>query len=428
MKSGKKPMSHLNDIFQAELEKIPHRFLAKLLKRKLAAQGFDLSDDDARAFAAHIFNSPDEPFEWDDGNEGKHQSISVSLTEAEMQGLELEISDFTENKLPDLMYSVSRDSAKRIGKSLRKNWPNQKEYDGAVVADFLDNLEGDWGEAFDILCMMLTISREIGPEFSAWAASGEAPKAPARYEALLKLHARGCQVVDEIICLMENGFADGAFARWRTLHEITVVAALIADGDEELAIRYFDHEAIEAKRAMDHFKVHYDELGYEKPDDDEIANIERTYEEFLERYGHGFGAEFGWAAPHLGKKRVRFIDLEEAAGQVAARSFYKFASHNVHASSKGVNYRLGLIDQDEVLLAGRSNVGFFEPAHNTAKALCQLNGTILRDRWDLDTLVTYQILLNLWDEVPDACHDTQEAIEARDEAFKKSQMMQYPKE
>lgn len=428
MKSGKKPMSQLNDLFQAELEKIPHRFLAKLLKRKLAALGFDLSNDDARAFAAHIFNSPDKPFEWDDGKEGEHQSVSVSMTEAEMKDLELEISDFTENKLPDLMYSVSRDSAKRIGKSLRNDWPNQKEYDGTVVAGFLDNLEDDWGKAFDILRMMLTISREIGPEFSTWAASEDAPKTPARHEALLKLHARGCQVVDEIICLMENGFADGAFARWRTLHEIAVVTALIADGDEELAIRYFDHEAIDAKRAMDHFKIHYDELGYDKPDDDEIAGIEKTYEEFLERYGHGFGAEFGWAAPHLGKKRVRFIDLEQAAGQIAARSYYKFASHNVHASSKGVNYRLGLIDQDEVLLAGRSNVGFFEPAHNTAQALCQLNGAILRDRWDLDALVTYQILLNLWEDVPDACHDTQEAIEARDEAFKKSQILQDPKE
>ncbi|AXK42284.1 hypothetical protein [Erythrobacter aureus] len=137
-------------------------------------------------------------------------------------------------------------------------------------------------------------------------------------------------------------------------------------------------------------------------------------------YGHGFGAEFGWAAPHLGEKRVRFIDLENAVGQIAARSYYKFASYNVHASSKGVNYRLGLVDQDEVLLAGRSNVGFFEPAHKTAQALCQLNGAILRDRWDLDTLVTYQILLNLWEEVPDACHDTQEAIEARDAEFKKN--------
>lgn len=84
-------MSQLNDIFQAELEKILHRFLAKLLKPKLAALGFDLSDDDARAFAAHIFNSTDEPFEWDDGKEGGYQSVSVSMTEAEMKDLELAI-------------------------------------------------------------------------------------------------------------------------------------------------------------------------------------------------------------------------------------------------------------------------------------------------------------------------------------------------
>lgn len=427
MRSGKKPMSQINEILQKELDKIPHRFLAKLLKSKLVSQGIEISDDDARAFTAHIFNNPDEPFEWDDGSKRECRSISVSITEEELKKLEIEISDFTDNKLPGLMLSVSQGSAKQIGETLRKDWPNQKEYDGIVVADFLDRLEDDWGKALDILRMMLTISREIGPEFSAWAATDEAPKTPARHEALLKLHARGCQVVDEIICLMENGFADGAFARWRTLHEIAVIASLIADGDEELAIRYFDHEAIEAKRAMDHFKMHYDELGFEKPDDEEIESIEKAYEDCLQRYGHGFGAEFGWAAPHLGKKRVRFNDLQEFVGQIASRSYYRFASHNVHASSKGVNYRLGLVDQDEVLLAGRSNVGFFEPAHNAAQTICQLNGAILRDRWDLDTLITYQILLNLWEEVPDACHDTQEAIEARDQECKKSQTSRKPK-
>lgn len=416
----KQPMSMLNDILMAELDKLPHHFLAQLLTRKVEALGHTISEKDARAFAAHIFNNADKPFHWDDGNEGEDRVIPLEITDDEVAELTGAIEAFTENKLPDLLQKLSEDAAKQILGSLRKDWPNQKAYDGTIVADFNDRLEDDWGKAFDLLRMMLTISREIGPEFTAWAGTEDAPDTPVRHAALMKLHARGCQIADEIICLMENGFADGAFARWRTLHEVSVIATFLAHGDEELANRYFDHEAVESKRAMDLFKVHYDALGYDKPDDEEIARIEQAYEECLERYEDRFGAEFGWAAPHLGKKRMRFIDLEEAVGQIAARSYYKFDSYNVHASPRGINYRLGLIDQDEVLLAGRSNIGFFEPAHNTAQALCQLNSAILRDRWDLDTITTYQILLDLWWEVPDACHDTQEAIEAREEARKAS--------
>ncbi|WP_217430933.1 DUF5677 domain-containing protein [Sphingomonas bacterium] len=55
-------------------------------------------------------------------------------------------------------------------------------------------------------------------------------------DTMLHLHARACQVVFEIITLMENGLADGAMARWRTLHEITVVATILAEHGEELAV------------------------------------------------------------------------------------------------------------------------------------------------------------------------------------------------
>jgi len=413
-------MAEINEAFHNEIEKIPERFLASLLKEKVEAEGYSITDADSQAFAAHLFNDPDTPFEWDDGNDGEHRTIPLTLTDEEIEELEVEISDFTENKLPEIVRSLAKETAKQIGETLRKDWPNQKLHNDETVSGFRDRLENDWGIAFDILRMMLTVSRELGPEFSDWARSQEARNTPARNEALIKLHARGCQVADEVICLMENGFADGAFARWRTLHEISVVASLITESDEDLAIRYFEHEGIEAKRAMDHFKIHYEALGYEKPSDAEVTAIDDAYEELLDRYGHRFGAEFGWAAPHLGKKRVRFIDLEEAVGQIAKRSYYKFASHNVHASSKGIEYRLGLLNQGQVLLAGRSNIGFFEPANSTAQSLCQLNGTIFRDRWELDTLISLHILLDYWSEVPDACHKAREVIEKRETSLKKT--------
>src|SRR3546814_13524262 len=53
------------------------------------------------------------------------------------------------------------------------------------------------------------------------------------------------------LLLIENGHTEGAQARWRTLHEVTITATLIADGGGALAERYFDHQAIEQKKALD---------------------------------------------------------------------------------------------------------------------------------------------------------------------------------
>jgi hypothetical protein len=68
------------------------------------------------------------------------------------------------------------------------------------------------------------------------------------WEILIRLLVRAWQVTDEILCLLENGFADGAMARWRTLHEIHVVAAVLMRHGESITERYLAHQAVESKR------------------------------------------------------------------------------------------------------------------------------------------------------------------------------------
>ena len=60
-----------------------------------------------------------------------------------------------------------------------------------------------------------------------WLRSKARDSDSALIEALLHLHARGCQVASEVEVLLEAGFADGALSRWRTLHEVTTVACFL---------------------------------------------------------------------------------------------------------------------------------------------------------------------------------------------------------
>ena len=70
---------------------------------------------------------------------------------------------------------------------------------------------------------------------------------PQTFDLLIKLHARACQITEEVICLLGGGFADGAMARWRSIHEISAVS-LIEEHGEGLAERYRLHEVVELRR------------------------------------------------------------------------------------------------------------------------------------------------------------------------------------
>jgi hypothetical protein len=212
--------------------------------------------------------------------------------------------------------------------------------------------------------MMLTIAREIGGERAARLGRSRAKKNRLRADVLIRLHMRACQVASEVVVLLENGYADGAMTRWRTLHEISVVALLIAEHGDRLAERYLAHEVVEARNIL---KVHtetFEDLGYKKPSEREVARIEAAYRASVARYGDKFGDDYGWADGYVSNTRS-FATLTEAAGRSRFRAHYKLASHNVHAGVKGITYKLGTLDGTGAF-AGASNAGLEEPGQNTA--------------------------------------------------------------
>jgi len=212
------------------------------------------------------------------------------------------------------------------------------------------------------------------------------------------LHVRACQVTAEVIGLIENGYADGAIARWRTLHEIGVVATLISDHGEDIAERYLKHEAVEAKRAMDEYARCRVQLGYRPLSKREVQNTTRAYTAALTEFGKDFCTQYGWAAYHLKIRKPTFADLEAAIGRAAMRSHYKMASYNVHASPKGIFFKLGLLEHSSGFLAGASNFGFADPGQNTANTLVQVTALLFGSRFRFNDLIRLQVLADLRDE------------------------------
>ena len=109
--------------------------------------------------------------------------------------------------------------------------------------------------------MLTTIAREYGREVKRPAEGADIRNTTKSFEILFSLHGRACQVAEEVVCLLSNGFADGAMARWRTLHEIAAVGCLIRDHGDELAERYEQHQVIEAWKAALQYQRHRKRLS-----------------------------------------------------------------------------------------------------------------------------------------------------------------------
>jgi len=200
------------------------------------------------------------------------------------------------------------------------------------------------------------------------------------------------------VCLLNNGFADGAMARWRTLHEIAAVSSLIRRHGDELAERYEHHQIVESRKAALQYERYQKRLRQRPLSEKTLKKIEADYASALETYGADFGNPQGWGAKHLGKRNPSIADIQEAAGIDHLAPYYRMASHNVHANPKGVFFKLGLIGE-QTLLAGPSNAGLADPGHATALSLVLVSSLLLHLYPTLDNNIGMKIMEELGNEI-----------------------------
>ncbi len=115
----------------------------------------------------------------------------------------------------------------------------------AMLADRRKEREGferrnfrRWRKAFDLIETIWVSCEELGRVFNQHHRPEAVREEDYVFEAMTHLHAKALLVASEIICLLKGGFADGALTRWRTVYETNVVAALIRQEGQELALRY----------------------------------------------------------------------------------------------------------------------------------------------------------------------------------------------
>lgn len=109
---------------------------------------------------------------------------------------------------------------------------------------FCTYLEENWGTCFDQSELLYYTLGYIFPQYKKKVeeriSEDEREKKKYTFACIHMLFCRAMQIYAEILCLVKNGFPDAAFARWRTMYELTCIAEFISKNGEDTAKAYYE--------------------------------------------------------------------------------------------------------------------------------------------------------------------------------------------
>lgn len=341
----------------------------------------------------------------------EEDTLFVSILEGlEDSGVELDSEEFSETFAEVLEKGVPR-ATDALGRALQELSDAMLCDWASLQAGFETRLRKRWAKPFDALRTTVVGCYELGKaiceEEQVYVEPGE-----YRFEALRRIHAKACQTAWEVVCLIESGYAKGALARWRTLHELSVVALFLVDRDDWIAERYLLHQYVESFDAARQINQHAEALGMTPISDGELQELREDVADLKERFGKSFGARYGWAVDALGKTNPKFYHLEKTVRLEYLRPFVKLACHGIHAGPKGLFFDPGLTeDVRNLMLVGSSNTGFTDAAQLTATSLVRATGTLVALKPGVDRLVMMNAVARQADEVGESFFEVQQELE-----------------
>lgn len=229
--------------------------------------------------------------------------------------------------------------------------------------EFLARQEQKWYKAFVSSEAMYMMILEAAESYTKYVSSLDEDVTKQKYytyTAMLHIHGRSLQQYLEIITLMKNGFADGAYSRWRSMYELAVIASFITEQGEKVAEAFIDS---------------YD--------------TEDSYE---------------WArSSGLFPKDIKYITFNaiQRSCDLDTKSWkeeYRLANKTIHASSQGTFARLSNMKDSDVIPVGRSDYGLTTPAENSSISLAQVTTMFFTLFPNSDSLI-YMKCIDRWVDI-----------------------------
>ena len=251
------------------------------------------------------------------------------LNELIAEGIDLNDLDLS-REIGSVMDRLIPEFGARLADRLKEDAPAAIRARRVQRRVFSRRINTTWRDSLDALEALMLIAREIGQKYAHRRASAAHRANDLVHVALMGIYARALQTADEIIHLLHGGFPGGAHARWRTLHEMAVLSAFVAQHGSDTAKRYLLHSGVESYRSMTRYLEHHEALGFAPPPEDAVQRVRARYEALIGRFGPDYSSDYGWAGTALHLRRPKLPDLERAVGLEKWRPLYKLSSDAVH--------------------------------------------------------------------------------------------------
>ena len=147
-------------------------------------------------------------------------------------------------------------------KSLNENSEDVLDNQRTCQNIFENRLYERWKIPLNLLEYLIGISIESGYAHMKKLRNSTENISESKQVALIKIHARASQISNEILVLLKSGYADGATARWRSLHELAVISFFLLHNNNNVAKRYLEHEIIKTFKEAKDYRAYYKELRY----------------------------------------------------------------------------------------------------------------------------------------------------------------------
>lgn len=304
------------------------------------------------------------------------------------------------------------DGQESLHNALKKNARRTIRSERRNRAGFEKRLIRCWKEAISAYDLFVITARTAGAKVNREGRDEASSTDDYVFEALTRIHARSCLIASEIRVLLVSGHASGALTRWRSLHELAVVATFIREYGEGIAERYMLHEVIKRAKAAEVFQEYASLSGYEPLDPDHLERLRQETVALLERYGAEYGRDYGWAASVM-SGHPTFARIEKSVGLDHWRPPFTMATDSVHAGFRGMMSDLGYsnyLGPKETMLAGPSQSGLADPGSNAVHALLICTVALLGHKPTLGSAIAIGVLNRLVLETADTFMRTHWAL------------------
>lgn len=221
-----------------------------------------------------------------------------------------------------------------------------------------------------------------------------------KLDTLIANHVRACQVANEVKVLVANGYADGAHARWRTLHEICITFLYLYDSDYETIEMYNSYEVIDSWRKARDYKEGYEQLGFDEMTEAEWHAIDEERNKLIVKFGKEYAESYGWTMQGLPKGKRNIKELEKLVNKDYLRAVYAWSSENVHAGVSIIRQKLSLREnQQHKFLPGPNDCGFLDPVQYTSYSLTEMSTVLLGMEDSLMNKILEELLIFFQNEL-----------------------------